>query len=327
MKHKTDSLRGLCALLVMFHHVVMPLAGAQWVAVDAFFVMSGYFATITLAKGECVSKFYFHRIQRLYPLLLLVCLIYVIIDRNAVDEVMLVLSSTSNWARCFDKILPAMAHTWSLSVTEQFYLVWPLIFLCKPKIKYLIATVIVITVTRAILIPHDPVFYNNFTPLRVDGLLIGAIAAMIPKTEQQNRAGKIATIGFILVAIVLPIMQVRYNYWTWIVLALQGFVAIMLRNPFVDTKWLGWIGARSYGIFVWHLPVRMLVSSFMPEVYANSLETAWMNLIPLTIIYAMTFGLAYLSYRFLERPLIEWGKKSHSIWLMPVYVKRAFVVL
>lgn len=145
-----EGLRGVAILLVvLFHAGVSALAGG-FVGVDVFFVLSGYFITGLLVRewsrtGELnLGEFYGRRALRLLPLLLVVLLatlalvmwLYAPIDRPAIaSDARAVALYGGNYAfarNAVDYFAAAdnpLLHTWSLAVEEQFYFVWPLLFL------------------------------------------------------------------------------------------------------------------------------------------------------------------------------------------------------
>jgi peptidoglycan/LPS O-acetylase OafA/YrhL len=136
-----DGIRGIAVLSVILGHFgVLGFAVAGGYGVDVFFVLSGYLITRvlmrTVEKGRPLTTFYWNRITRLLPALLLVSLsLFLVPSRylttlgaaaNAVGAVTYV----TNWTMAFPVLgWPTyMAHTWSLSVEEQFYLIWPVVF-------------------------------------------------------------------------------------------------------------------------------------------------------------------------------------------------------
>ena len=161
-----DGIRGIAILLVFLAHLsagVFPndigffnnltfFVGGGLIGVQLFFALSGYLITRNLLSefqiyGNLDFKlFYLSRFWRLYPVLLLACsayLIYVVLYMEprliiaALGDVFMSITYSTNLP-IFPSWYPDldwMTHTWSLSVEEQFYLLWPIIFLILIKYK------------------------------------------------------------------------------------------------------------------------------------------------------------------------------------------------
>ena len=141
-----DGLRALAVLSVLVYHVDSRLLSGGFLGVDIFFVISGYLISLIvfreLAQGEfSLSHFYSRRVRRLFPALIaviLACLIfggfalfaeeYQRLGRHAVAAISFLLNFLlMREAGYFNVVSDAkpLLHLWSLSVEEQFYLVWP----------------------------------------------------------------------------------------------------------------------------------------------------------------------------------------------------------
>src|SRR5262245_29066706 len=137
-----DGLRGLAILLVITHHQLIPLSlNGGFLGVDLFFVLSGFLITRLLLKefdatqSISLTKFYTRRVLRLVPALILYLIATLVITYGMhpgefVRELKLVgfaLAYLTNWRMAFgwDYLLDPTAIIWSLSIEEQFYLLWP----------------------------------------------------------------------------------------------------------------------------------------------------------------------------------------------------------
>ncbi|MBA4067217.1 MAG: acyltransferase [Isosphaera sp.] len=133
-----DGLRGVAILLVLAEHLRVVKGG--YVGVDVFFVLSGFLITALLAEewrdrgAISLRRFYLRRALRLTPallLLLLGCLLYTALFRPPEElaayrrEMVVAACYASNWPSVHGVPMPTLGHTWSLSVEEQFYLLWP----------------------------------------------------------------------------------------------------------------------------------------------------------------------------------------------------------
>ena len=145
-----EGLRGIAILLVVLFHAAVPGLSGGFVGVDVFFVLSGFFITGLLARelsdsgSVDLAAFYAKRALRLLPALLVVLLVtvaavawlYAPIDRAPIAanaRAVALYSGNIEFARgsvdYFSTGENPLLHTWSLAVEEQFYLVWPLLFL------------------------------------------------------------------------------------------------------------------------------------------------------------------------------------------------------
>ena len=135
-----DGLRAFSILSVVIYHLSEDSLPGGWSGVDTFFVLSGYLITRLLA-GELVMngeiqflQFYIRRALRLGPALVcllafVVLLVLIFRDLNLLRAAALSLIYMMNWNRAFDWFPPTLlGHTWSLSMEEQFYLLWPGLF-------------------------------------------------------------------------------------------------------------------------------------------------------------------------------------------------------
>jgi peptidoglycan/LPS O-acetylase OafA/YrhL len=144
-----DGLRAIAIALVVLYHAGLGFPGG-FIGVDVFFVISGYLITGILfdasgSKRTSIADFYRRRIKRILPALVVVYLFCVVVGAAILlpidfNELLTSLAASAAFASniffyttsgyfdgpAFEKPL---LHTWSLSVEEQFYLVWPLLCL------------------------------------------------------------------------------------------------------------------------------------------------------------------------------------------------------
>jgi len=137
-----DGIRGIAILLVIGFHAHIKQLGGGYIGVDLFFVLSGFLITSLLIKewnraGRVnLGHFYMRRALRLLPAVVLLLVVYVTISwfvaadfKRVLQDALIALFYCANWARAVDFRLYGLGHTWSLSSEEQFYLLWPLIFI------------------------------------------------------------------------------------------------------------------------------------------------------------------------------------------------------
>ncbi|MFW9929612.1 MAG: acyltransferase family protein, partial [Candidatus Thorarchaeota archaeon] len=144
-----DGMRGIAVLAVIAFHAGISFMPGGFIGVDIFFVLSGFLITSLLIREYDKYKdinfkhFYIRRALRLLPALILLLILFSVLSvfflqwtqaKSNLEDALIVLFYVANWARAFH-IHGAgwLGHAWSLSIEEQFYILWPitLIFLLK----------------------------------------------------------------------------------------------------------------------------------------------------------------------------------------------------
>ena len=230
-----------------------------------------------------------------------------------------------------------LRHLWSLAVEEQFYLLWPLAVaagwaLLRRRMLSLVwlgalASVALMAILYEPLSDPSRVYFGTDT--RAVGLLIGAGLAFItdPARLVRPRTGRSRVVTELAGWVGLAALG------AWMVLGSE-FAGTMYRGGFLvvsvasaalvvgaaaptstarllSIPVLGWIGRRSYGIYLWHWPVIMVTR---PQL--DVAMSGWrLDLVRV----ALTVALAALSYRFVERPIIEKGLGG---WMRGMLVPR-----
>ncbi len=216
-------------------------------------------------------------------------------------------------------------HLWSLAVEEQFYLFWPLVMAVilvvlrlKPWVVGMVATLGAAGSTWLAWYLYDPyalpwrIYYGTDT--RATALFVGIMGAiLLPPSRLKPLSswalrwgmeviGLVALAGVIWAMATIDGFEARLYQGGMLMLAVPTIVLIIVSaNP---QSWMGrfwgmpplvWIGARSYGIYLWHWPVLMLTRSG---------DDVNMSGAPLVTIQIMLMvGIAALSYRFVEQPI------------------------
>lgn len=232
----------------------------------------------------------------------------------------------NNWWQIFNHIsyfenvgAPSpLTHCWSLAIEAQFYLVYPLvlIFLKRfPNWKKIAAGVTLVSALismAAMWRLFDPskdasrVYYGTDT--RVFSLLFGAFLVLVLTNRRKKRdidSILREIIGIVSFAELLYMMAKLDGYQEFLYRGGQGFASVCtvlvifsllegegILSRLLNIPVLKWIGDRSYGIYLWHYPVILLVS--------NGIRAAWW----VNVLEVMaTCIIADLSYRFIETPI------------------------
>lgn len=326
-----------------------------------FFVLSGFLICgiliDTREREGYFRVFYIRRTLRVFPLY------YLTLLGTALICTMKGLSLTSRFWIHFlyiHNLFPSIAsnlntvptmvisHLWSMGVEEQFYMVWPLIvWLCPNRRILLRVTIALIVVCVALRFAFPwlhltPRFIYFWTPTRVDAILIGAVLVMIRKEKIyrwfETIAKFVAIGGVIAIALIGSEKQATVlgspihaatliSLWNLIA---AGIVVAAMREESTlcracSMKGIRWLGARSYGLYLFHLIIliwflhsfALRLARFMPLKCA--LVAAAACALSLTIVVAA------LCYRFIEEPamnlkkVIRYGgaKKPRSVLQTP----------
>lgn len=327
-----DGLRGIAIIAVLVHHQLTPFSlSGGFLGVDLFFVLSGFLITGLLMdefeKTGSISlrNFYMRRSLRLGPALALYLLASLAVSHqrqlmsvaNQIKLTVIALLYSTNWRLAFgwDSTLDPTAIIWSLSIEEQFYLVWPLLVLgalaLKLRRRALIAglglTILAVMLHRYRLsydaVPLTRLYYGTDT--RADALLVGCLIALLPITAIGSRTKRWLNIASIFSAAGLLYLIVASSFgdeflyrggFTGIALLAGILIFVAASSPprllSAILKWslLRWFGRISYGLYLWHWLVVQNTSLY----YLGYWEP-WARL-------AIAVGIASASFYFVERP-------------------------
>lgn len=353
-----DGLRAIAVYLVVLFHAGLGWVEGGFLGVDVFFVLSGYLVT-SLIVGELWSegggfslrRFYARRARRLLPAALAVLVATAAVYRLAASPAALddVLDSfraaalyVANWhfigesTDYFADSLDAnpVLHYWSLSIEEQFYLVWPVLLLGLTWIRRRLpegedvarAIVFVLGVASAgwaiVLADTDlPRAYYG-SDARAYQLLAGALLAMTPRVSGVHagvrarrwagRAALVCIAGLVVLGSGVGGMNpiVRGMGASVLVVALLALLerapsgSLVIRG--LSAAPMTYLGRISYGTYLWHWPVIIVLALVLP---VTPIWTA-------AIAVALATGLAAASAELLELPI----RRSTALDLRPVPV-------
>lgn len=314
-------------LLVLVFHSFPQLYPSGSIGVDVFFVISGYVITANLMRDRPrFGTFYFNRAQRLLPPAILVIGVTWLLARADLLETsglaaLAAMFSFMNWLIAFEQFdhgAGRLAHYWSLSVEEQFYLIWPVLlaFMLNRKIEVRKTLLTFIAITMAWRLAAYGIGYSeqriySGLDMRADGLLAGCLIAFWRPRELGWAApiaiAAIALFGFLHLDYTTLAAQFRYPLIVGLsVLAVAGCAwssagwTIPLR-----TRSVQWVGARSYAIYLWHYP-------FIGVATTLGQEWGVRGAIYICAAWAATFVASEATFRFIEKPLRDLRHRRKS---------------
>jgi peptidoglycan/LPS O-acetylase OafA/YrhL len=343
-----DVLRFFAFFLVFLSHTVpgdegfwgqTPVAGAaDWIVglaaggafgVDLFFALSSFLiTTLLLREREAggavdVTAFYMRRILRIWPLYFLFLLVVTPLMSHVLADESMPLKYTlaflllaGNWA-C---VLWGYPHSvagplWSVSMEEQFYLVWPWIVRKWPVNLLAVALVLLAVsfVTRFYLVMegavHPQIWCNTLA--RLDPIACGALLAVIARRREIALSG-VARMALLLLAIAVLTIAGRYGDFTGVrslitfpavtaacvalILATLGLPMRSARAPALRA--LVYLGRISYGLYIFHFMFVMLFD------VADTRDPAD-RVIGIVGTLVATIAAAAVSYHLLERTFLQ----------------------
>ena len=334
-----DGVRGLAVLLVTGLHAglaIRPRNGGLlpggFIGVDIFFVLSGFLITSLLVSERAatgrvaMSRFYARRGLRLLPALLVLLAAHVLYAlwtdislRLEAKSILAIVFYVSNWAQADGPRVPGgIVHTWTLSIEEQFYLIWPfaLLLLVRyvPSRNAMLAIVAGGALASAAVRVWIWVYGSGYpaaymrTDARADGLLIGVGLALMWRWQLFPRRGlsaaaSVCLVGLLGVAVFWDSSSPGMFYGGYTVVSLAAAVVILAvvegswrwKSVF-ETKQMVAVGRVSYGLYLWQ--------GLCLHAAAAQLDDQ-----PRVVVAAAGVALAaaatYLSWRYVEQPFLR----------------------
>ncbi|MCZ8547089.1 acyltransferase [Mesorhizobium qingshengii] len=349
-----QGLRGVAVAFVVIFHLWPAALPGGYVGVDVFFVISGFLITGLLARMAIADghawliAFYSRRVRRLLPAALLALLAtlagtLVFLSRARWEETAIQVAASAlyvqNWRLAWQAVdylaaeeaASPVQHYWSLSIEEQFYIVWPLLMAAtiwlarrlgqstKGALLAALFLVFIGSLLASVLITRtDPaqayfVTHTRLWELALGGLLaltIDRFTAALPSRAAMMMIG----IGAIVASALFFSASTPFP-GAYALLPTLGTVLIIAAGDIrvgrfrgLDVAALRYIGDRSYSIYLWHWPLIVFYSSHRPAVGLF----AGLGLVVLSL------AISHLSYRYVEqryrrpRSDTEWRPLVHG---------------
>lgn len=344
MRYRTeiDGLRAIAVLMVLLFHFFHNAFSQGYLGVDVFFVISGYVITAQIHQQMLSGTFTFlgffaRRVKRILPLVFFVLLVtvvagyFVLLPADFERMMASAFAVSTFWANVFfwldggyfggaDKLKPLL-HMWSLSVEEQFYIVFPFlmwVFVHGLRLRSHAVIAALLGLTLASLGIYfflrsigggNPAFF--LMPSRAWQFGLGAIAALLATQGRIQTSRIVAELAIVMVFatvfVEIPGLSAEVMIACAVTLYLiftsgQYRLDIALSHPVAV-----YIGLRSFSLYVWHWPI----VAFLNYAYLDGTPTS----VRLGAL-ALCFALSELTFRFVEKPLRYRLRIGYSVALI-----------
>jgi peptidoglycan/LPS O-acetylase OafA/YrhL len=340
-----DGLRGLAVLLVLAFHLHLVPGGSF--GVDVFFVLSGFLITSLLVEewrrrgSISLKRFYLRRGLRLLPAfltLLLLGFLYTLVFRATDEadgfrkEMVVAVCYLTNWPALHHNAMATLGHTWSLSVEEQFYLIWPMLLYGMLRARLTPRTIILVVLVgilgsaslRVVLFemrpPPGPERALTIARLymgldtRADALLIGCLVGLLTTWERLptsrffhvaiKSGALVSTAGLAYVFFLSCFDHHLYYYGLFTMVALMVAVILVrlltassrLSSGVLESGALVGVGRISYALYLFHVPI---IHWLRPA------QLGWTAPANTLLVTGLSFAAAMISYYGIERPCLR----------------------
>jgi peptidoglycan/LPS O-acetylase OafA/YrhL len=331
-----DGLRAVAVLAVLVYHAFPQLLPGGFAGVDIFFVISGFLITGIIDREMresrfSLTRFYGRRIRRIFPALTVVVLTtftigWFLLSVREMEALGKNIEGASLFIQNFilrEQIvgyfdpgadrLPLL-HLWSLSIEEQYYIVWPaallLIWRWRAQSLVIVAALGLASFLACVLTPSNDLALAFYSPVaRAWELLAGSLLALAQCETSADAAlnqlslrfkAVVAIAGSIGVVIAFTTFSAATRWPGFATLlpvaasaALIGTNNTLIHRRLLSSRPMIFIGLVSYPLYLWHFPL---------IAYA---KLSYDGVVPLTLmcgLVALAFLLAWLTYRFVEKP-------------------------
>lgn len=330
-----DGLRAVAILPVLGFHANIPGLTGGFVGVDIFFVISGYLITLNLHNSlqlgsYSIADFYERRVKRIFPALFVMLLINLLVCSILFLPADFKLLPGATLAALFffsnidlagkvdyfapDLTVQPLMHSWSLSVEEQYYLLFPLLLwllykFARSRLGLALFAVALMSFIYNMLLVRDNATIAYFsTPARIWELLAGSMLAVgfLPQITARTTRTALAISGMVLIIFSIYFFDEKTMFPGVAALAPVGGAVLLIHcaqgtsvGKLLASRWLVAIGLVSYSLYLWHWPVIVWTGYVSDRAVTGTLSI---------FVLAATAICAVLSYQYVERP----GRKLRS---------------
>jgi peptidoglycan/LPS O-acetylase OafA/YrhL len=331
-----NGIRALAVISVIIHHwthsdfFLADVAHHGAIGVPLFFVLSGFLITTILITVKNTKEadswtgiklFYARRMLRIFPIYYFVILLLVLF-------VPVTISPHLIWLLCYQynseiffhgwQLPSYIHHLWTLSIEEQFYLIWPIIMLCfslKNSLRFIVLLILLSISCVGVLYLYNPLSpYSLFTLSSFPGLCMGSLLAFLrfrKITIPYRSYLFFLTLGGYL------ILHTSYiNFYGKGLLSVISVSSVLLSTLLIDKTidgfkgWFGvllenrivsFIGKISYGLYLYHMFIPDITAHFL-----NDLALSWYSMALINI--SLLASLALISWHLIEKPINDLKK-------------------
>lgn len=357
-----DGLRGIAVMGVVVYHYFPQAMPGGFIGVDIFFVLSGFLITSLLLREKAVTgnisltNFWLRRARRIFPLALVVLVITTaivgVVGGDFATGLRYQFFGTAlfvnNWVQIiqgnsyFDQSeIAATSHYWSLSIEEQYYLIWPLIVIIslaivkRKRLLVLIVLLLASGSSLAMALLYTPgedatrVYYGTDT--HAFGLLLGSLLAIVIVSNYSDGGGDsfqiyrwfgvfrydwirqwvpatALSIIFVMVLMMPDSSEVAYRGGLVLASVLTAIVIVGLvcggnvTEELCTISVLRWLGKRSFSLYLWHWPVFKIMEYLGPS---------WLfHFFQVMASFIISIVLSQWSYRNIEVPIVRKGYRD-----------------
>lgn len=323
----------LNTLLGVLEQLLLP-SGAFGVIL--FFVLSGFLITrlLLIAKESCDNKmqiiknFIIRRALRIFPIYyILLGVLYLFKFNFSEGELPYLFSYTSNIFMFMNNMWSSLGHTWSLSIEEQFYLIWPWIIIFTPNryLIYVLLFFVFVGMLSSYLVARTYGVYfdspiNLLTTSCFDAFGIGGVLAYLQLKNYNAQLLRNFTFILFLLAICIslywklcPLIQLHphYLFFYRTISSILSFCVIYyvitlkkgyLQSFIFENSLLNTIGKISYGIYLYHYPLSQPINDIIEKLHIDFLLNAYIVFIVKSIIVIL---ISYFSFEILEKRILK----------------------
>ncbi len=339
---RIDGLRAVAILLVVWHHTGGSTSSLAWLrhgyhGVTLFFAISGFLITTLLLREKersgriSLTRFFARRSLRIFPLYFLVlgvyCIVVLVVESDSArredffGNLIYFLTYTSNWfVHTTEEGGTIFFCSWSLATEEQYYLVWPFVVALVSKRCALWAAFLALTLWGIAKFGISQGTGEERLPIVIlqsiaPAICLGSASAIIVGTQRGfgivSRLVRRDWAGIILLAVSAFSLGAGAHGVVMAALAAMIVVYFVVSPTPIGGRLLmkqpvAFVGAVSYGIYMWHLLCKNGVSLIWAKTVGGPVSSE-MTLFLLTLGSAVF--VSWLSFRFYEKPFLRLKKR------------------